>query len=85
MTCYLARRARLELVVARAAGVSAGSSFRRRWPAPSSSARWATTAYNPMSAKFARTLQTHGGGTVRLRTRRRIQDAAGFWLKQNQQ
>ena len=82
MTCYLALSRRLELVVARAAGVSAWQFIA---PALASSILLgvlATTAYNPMSAALRETSKkmeaelfgsTPGGG---------IQDAAGFWINQ---
>ena len=78
MTCYLA----LELVVARAAGVSAWQFIA---PALASSILLgvaATTAYNPMSAnlrELSKRMEAElfgsapGGG---------IQDASGFWLNQ---
>jgi len=80
MTCYLALSRRLELVVARAAGVSAWQFIA---PALASSivlGILATTAYNPMSAELRETSKrmearlfgsTPGGG---------IQDASGFWI-----
>ena len=82
MTCYLALSRRLELVVARAAGVSAWQFIA---PALASSIVLgiiATTAYNPMSAnlrELSKRMEAElfgsapGGG---------IQDAAGFWLNQ---
>jgi lipopolysaccharide export system permease protein len=80
MTCYLALSRRLELVVARAAGVSAWQFIA---PALASSivlGVLATTAYNPMSAELRETSKrmeaqlfgsAPGGG---------IQDASGFWI-----
>ena len=82
MTCYLALSRRLELVVARAAGVSAWQFIA---PALASSVVLgiaATTIYNPMSAnlrELSKRMEAElfgsapGGG---------IQDAAGFWLNQ---
>jgi lipopolysaccharide export system permease protein len=82
MTCYLALSRRLELVVARAAGVSAWQFIS---PALASSIILgivATIAYNPMSAnlrELSKRMEAElfgsapGGG---------IQDAAGFWLNQ---
>jgi len=82
MTCYLALSRRLELVVARAAGVSAWQFIA---PALASSiilGIMATTLYNPMSASLRETSKkmeaelfgsAPGGG---------IQDAAGFWINQ---
>jgi lipopolysaccharide export system permease protein len=82
MTCYLALSRRLELVVARAAGVSAWQFIA---PALASSmvlGILATVAYNPMSAnlrEISKRMEAElfgsapGGG---------IQDAAGFWINQ---
>lgn len=82
MTCYLALSRRLELVVARAAGVSAWQFIA---PALASSVALgilATVAYNPMSAnlrELSKRMEAElfgsapGGG---------IQDASGFWLNQ---
>jgi lipopolysaccharide export system permease protein len=82
MTCYLALSRRLELVVARAAGVSAWQFIA---PALASSILLgilATVAYNPMSAnlrELSKRMEAElfgsapGGG---------IRDASGFWLNQ---
>lgn len=82
MTCYLALSRRLELVVARAAGVSAWQFIA---PALASSIMLgflATVAYNPMSAnlrELSKRMEAElfgsapGGG---------VQDASGFWLNQ---
>ena len=82
MTCYLALSRRMELVVARAAGVSAWQFIS---PALASSivlGILATVAYNPMSAnlrELSKRMEAElfgsapGGG---------IQDASGFWLNQ---
>jgi lipopolysaccharide export system permease protein len=82
MTCYLALSRRLELVVARAAGISAWQFIA---PALASSivlGILATTAYNPMSAnlrELSKRMEAElfgsapGGG---------IQDASGFWINQ---
>jgi lipopolysaccharide export system permease protein len=82
MTCYLALSRRLELVVARAAGVSAWQFIA---PALASSivlGTLATIAYNPISAnlrELSKRMEAElfgsapGGG---------IQDASGFWLNQ---
>jgi lipopolysaccharide export system permease protein len=82
MTCYLALSRRLELVVARAAGVSAWQFIA---PALASSivlGILATTAYNPISADLREQSKrmeaklfgsAPGGG---------IQDASGFWINQ---
>ena len=82
MTCYLALSRRLELVVARAAGISAWQFVA---PALASSivlGILATVAYNPMSAnlrELSKRMEAElfgsapGGG---------VQDASGFWLNQ---
>jgi len=82
MTCYLALSRRLELVVARAAGISAWQFIA---PALASSIVLgiaATTAYNPISAnlrELSKRMEAElfgsapGGG---------IQDASGFWINQ---
>jgi lipopolysaccharide export system permease protein len=82
MTCYLALSRRLELVVARAAGVSAWQFIA---PALASSIMlglFATVVYNPVSAnlrELSKRMEAElfgsapGGG---------IQDASGFWLNQ---
>src|ERR1700704_1902081 len=82
MTCYLALSRRLELVVARAAGVSAWQFIAPALASALVLGIMATTAYNPMSATLReRSKQMEaelfgsapGGG---------IQDASGFWLNQ---
>ena len=82
MTCYLALSRRLELVVARAAGVSAWQFIA---PALASSivlGILATVVYNPVSAnlrELSKRMEAElfgsapGGG---------IQDASGFWINQ---
>jgi lipopolysaccharide export system permease protein len=82
MTCYLALSRRLELVVARAAGVSAWQFIAPALASALVLGILATVAYNPISANLReRSKQmeaelfgsTPGGG---------IQDAAGFWINQ---
>jgi lipopolysaccharide export system permease protein len=82
MTCYLALSRRLELVVARAAGVSAWQFIAPALAAALVLGVIATTGYNPMSANLreiskrmeAELFGGAGGGG--------IQDAAGFWINQ---
>jgi lipopolysaccharide export system permease protein len=83
MTCYLALSRRLELVVARAAGVSAWQFIAPALASAMVLGVLATTAYNPMSANLRELSKrmeaelfgnTPGGGGV--------QDAAGFWINQ---
>ena len=82
MTCYLALSRRLELVVARAAGVSAWQFIAPALASAIALGILATTAYNPMSAslrELSKRMEAElfgsapGGG---------IQDASGFWLNQ---
>jgi lipopolysaccharide export system permease protein len=82
MTCYLALSRRLELVVARAAGVSAWQFIAPALASAILLGILATTVYNPMSANLRELSKrmeaelfgsTPGGG---------IQDASGFWINQ---
>jgi lipopolysaccharide export system permease protein len=82
MTCYLALSRRLELVVARAAGISAWQFIAPALGSAILVGIVATTAYNPMSANLRELSKrmeaqlfgsTPGGG---------IQDASGFWINQ---
>ena len=82
MTCYLDLSRRLELVVARAAGVSAWQFVAPALASAIMLGIAATTAYNPMSAnlrELSKRMEAElfgsapGGG---------IQDASGFWLNQ---
>ncbi len=82
MTCYLALSRRLELVVARAAGVSAWQFISPALASALALGILATVAYNPMSATMReRSKQMEaelfgnapGGG---------VQDASGFWINQ---
>src|ERR1700722_17344629 len=82
MTCYLALSRRLELVVARAAGVSAWQFIAPALASAVALGIVATLAYNPISANLRETSKrmeaqlfgsAPGGG---------IQDAAGFWINQ---
>jgi lipopolysaccharide export system permease protein len=82
MTCYLALSRRLELVVARAAGVSAWQFITPALASAIVLGVLATTAYNPVSANLRELSKgmeaelfgsSPGGG---------VQDAAGFWINQ---
>ena len=82
MTCYLALSRRLELVVARAAGVSAWQFIAPALASAIALGVLATTVYNPMSAnlrELSKKMEAElfgsapGGG---------IQDASGFWINQ---
>ena len=82
MTCYLDLSRRLELVVARAAGVSAWQFVAPALASAILLGVAATTAYNPISAnlrELSKRMEAElfgsapGGG---------VQDASGFWLNQ---
>ena len=82
MTCYLALSRRLELVVARAAGVSAWQFIAPALASAIMLGILATTGYNPMSAnlrELSKRMEAElfgsapGGG---------VQDASGFWINQ---
>jgi len=82
MTCYLALSRRLELVVARAAGVSAWQFIA---PALASSLLLgilATTAYNPMSANLRELSKQMDAELFGSAPGGGIQDASGFWINQ---
>lgn len=82
MTCYLALSRRLELVVARAAGVSAWQFVSPALASALALGVFATTVYNPVSAELreqSKRMEAElfgnvpGGG---------LQDATGFWISQ---
>jgi lipopolysaccharide export system permease protein len=82
MTCYLALSRRLELVVARAAGVSAWQFIAPALASAIGLGALATIVYNPMSANLSELSKrmeaelfgnAPGGG---------VQDASGFWINQ---
>jgi lipopolysaccharide export system permease protein len=82
MTCYLALSRRLELVVARAAGVSAWQFISPALASALVLGAIATVAYNPLSAhlrELSKRMEAElfgsapGGG---------LQDASGFWINQ---
>ena len=82
MTCYLALSRRLELVVARAAGVSAWQFIAPALASAIVLGILATAIYNPMSAnlrELSKRMEAElfgsapGGG---------VQDASGFWINQ---
>ena len=81
MTCYLALSRRLELVVARAAGVSAWQFIAPALASAMVLGILATVGYNPMSANLRELskrmeAELFGGAPGGL------QDAAGFWINQ---
>jgi lipopolysaccharide export system permease protein len=82
MTCYLALSRRLELVVARAAGVSAWQFIA---PALASSILlWtlATVGYNPMSANLRELSKRMEAELFGSAPAGGVQDASGFWINQ---
>jgi lipopolysaccharide export system permease protein len=82
MTCYLALSRRLELVVARAAGVSAWQFIA---PALASSIMlgvFATVVYNPVSANLRELSKRMEAELFGSASGGGVQDASGFWLNQ---
>jgi lipopolysaccharide export system permease protein len=82
MTCYLALSRRLELVVARAAGVSAWQFMSPALAAAIILGIGATVAYNPMSANLREISKRMEADLFGSAPGGGIQDAAGFWLNQ---
>src|SRR6201747_3345316 len=82
MTCYLALSRGLELVVARAAGVSAWQFIA---PAPASAlllGAIATVGYNPMSANLRELSKRMEAELFGSASGGGVQEAAGFWVNQ---
>jgi lipopolysaccharide export system permease protein len=82
MTCYLALSRRLELVVARAAGVSAWQFIAPALASAIILGILATTAYNPMSANLSEMSKKMEAELMGSAPGGGIQDAAGFWINQ---
>jgi len=82
MTCYLALSRRLELVVARAAGVSAWQFIAPALASAIVLGVLATTAYNPMSANLREISKRMEAELMGSAPGGGIQDASGFWLNQ---
>ena len=82
MMCYLALSRRLELVVARAAGVSAWQFIAPALASAIVLGVLATTAYNPMSAELRETSKKMEAELMGSAPGGGIQDAAGFWINQ---
>ncbi|SDS34641.1 LPS export ABC transporter permease LptG [Bradyrhizobium canariense] len=82
MTCYLALSRRLELVVARAAGVSAWQFIAPALASAILLGVLATTAYNPMSAELREISKQMEAELFGSTPGAGIQDAAGFWINQ---
>jgi lipopolysaccharide export system permease protein len=82
MTCYLALSRRLELVIARAAGVSAWQFIAPALVSAIILGVLATTAYNPMSANLREMSKQMEAEIMGSAPGGGIQDAAGFWINQ---
>ena len=82
MTCYLALSRRLELVIARAAGVSAWQFIAPALASAILMGVLATTAYNPMSADLREKSKKMEAELMGSAPGGGIQDAAGFWINQ---
>jgi lipopolysaccharide export system permease protein len=82
MMCYLALSRRLELVVARAAGVSAWQFIAPALASAIVLGVLATTAYNPMSANLREVSKKMEAELMGSAPGGGIQDAAGFWINQ---
>src|ERR1700757_2581350 len=82
MTCYLALSRRLELVVARAAGVSAWQFISPALASAIGLGVLATVAYNPMSANLSELSKRMEAQLFGNAPSGGVQDAAGFWLNQ---
>ena len=82
MTCYLALSRRLELVVARAAGVSAWQFISPALASAIALGFLATVAYNPMSANLRELSKRMEAEMFGSASGGGIQDASGFWLNQ---
>ena len=82
MTCYLALSRRLELVVARAAGVSAWQFISPALGSALLIGVIATVGYNPMSANLREMSKRMEAELFGSAPAGGIQDASGFWLNQ---
>jgi lipopolysaccharide export system permease protein len=82
MTCYLALSRRLELVVARAAGVSAWQFIAPALVSSIMLGVLATVAYNPMSANLRELSKRMEGELLGSAPGGGVQDSADFWLNQ---
>jgi lipopolysaccharide export system permease protein len=82
MTCYLALSRRLELVVARAAGVSAWQFISPALVSAILLGIIATVAYNPMSANLREISKQMEAELLGSAPGGGIQDASGFWINQ---
>ncbi|WP_316219362.1 LPS export ABC transporter permease LptG [Bradyrhizobium sp. SZCCHNR2026] len=82
MTCYLALSRRLELVVARAAGVSAWQFIAPALVSSILLGILATAIYNPVSANLRELSKRMEAELLGSAPAGGVQDASGFWLNQ---
>lgn len=82
MTCYLALSRRLELVVARAAGVSAWQFISPALASALLLGIFATAVYNPVSAELREQSKKMEAELFGREPGGGLQDAAGFWVSQ---
>src|SRR6201747_784943 len=82
MTCYLALSRRLELVVARAAGVSAWQFISPALASALLLGALATVSYNPMSANLRELSKRMEAELFGSASGGGVQEAAGFWVNQ---
>ena len=82
MTCYLALSRRLELVIARAAGVSAWQFIAPALASAIMLGVLATVIYNPMSANLRELSKRMEAELFGSASGGGVQDASGFWLNQ---
>jgi lipopolysaccharide export system permease protein len=82
MTCYLALSRRLELVVARAAGVSAWQFIAPALASALVLGVIATVGYNPMSANLRELSKRMEAELFGSASGGGLQDASGFWINQ---
>jgi lipopolysaccharide export system permease protein len=82
MTCYLALSRRLELVVARAAGVSAWQFIAPALVSAILLGVLATVVYNPVSANLSELSKRMAAELMGSASGGGVQDASGFWLNQ---
>ena len=82
MTCYLALSRRLELVIARAAGVSAWQFIAPALVSAIALGVVATTAYNPISANLRELSKRMEAELFGSASGGGIQDTSGFWINQ---
>lgn len=83
MSCYLTLSRRLELVVARAAGVSAWQFIAPALVSALVLGALATAVYNPMSAYMQEASKSMEAEIFGDRAGAGMQDASGFWISQS--